>query len=161
VLCARLLHVTAMNMTTRPLTLREAVAADLDAVESLLTESELPTAGVREAFDSFVVVEVAGRIEGVAGLEIHGRDGVLRSVAVAPSLRGTGVGAQLTERVLDLARSRQLRRVYLLTTTAEGYFPRHGFRRIAREDASADVQQSVEFREACPASAVAMVLDLE
>lgn len=97
---------------------------------------------------------------GVAGLEVHGSDGVLRSVAVAPALRGQGLGARLTDRVLEVARSEGLNRVYLLTTTAEEYFPRHGFRRIQRSDASAAVQRSVEFREACPASAVAMVLEL-
>lgn len=50
--------------------------------------------------------------------------------------------------------------LYLLTTMAERYSPRYGFRRIAREDVSAEVQRSVEFRVACPASAVAMLREL-
>jgi N-acetylglutamate synthase-like GNAT family acetyltransferase len=142
-------------------TVRAASAADLSAVFGLLEAADLPTAGVQEALDGFFIAEEAGRLVGVAGLEVHGRDAVLRSVAVTPSHRGRGLGALLTERALDGARQADLRAVYLLTTTAEDYFPRHGFRPIPRSDASPEVQASVEFREACPDSAVAMILELE
>lgn len=141
--------------------LRKARPEELAAVDGLLAAAGLPTVGVAEALDGFVVAEEADALVGVAGLEVHGDEGVLRSVAVAPSRRGSGVGARLTEAVLESARDAGLRRVWLLTTTAEGYFPRHGFRPAEREAASAAVRQSVEFREACPASAVAMVLELE
>ena len=46
--------------------------------------------------------------------------------------------------------------VYLLTTTADGFFPRFGFSRITRDDVPDSVKGSVEFRSACPASAVVM-----
>ena len=59
-------------------------------------------------------------------------------------------------RVLDHARERGVQDVYLLTTTAEDYFPRFGFRRVDRREVPAEVQASVEFRKACPGSAVAM-----
>lgn len=147
-------------MNTQTVTLRPARATDEPSINALLQEAELPVAGVHESLRHFVVGEAAGRLVGVAGLEVHGTDGVLRSVAVAPSLRGEGLGARLTNRVLEDARSEGLRRVYLLTTTAEEYFPRHGFRRIERAKASEAVQRSVEFRDACPASAVAMVVEL-
>lgn len=149
----------AANVAGRT-SIRPATAADLPAVESLLRAADLPLAGVGEFIDRFVVADAEGKLVGAAGLEVHGGDGVLRSVVVAPSHQGRGLGARLTARLLEAARSGGLRRLYLLTTTAEGYFPRHGFRRIAREEASADVQRSVEFREACPATAVTMVLEL-
>ena len=142
-------------------TLRPAGPGDAERVLGLLAAAGLPTAGVREALDRFVVAEEAGRIVGVGGLEVHGADGVLRSVAVAPDRRGRGTGARLTDAVVAAARREGLRRLYLLTTTAEGYFPRWGFRRIDREEASEDARRSIEFREACPASATVMVLDLE
>lgn len=141
-------------------TLRSASPSDLPAVEALLEAADLPVAGVAESLDGFIVAEAGGELVGAAGLETHGEDGVLRSVVVSASHRGRGLGSRLTERVLEASRGSGLRRVYLLTTTAEGWFPRHGFRRIERRDASPAVRQSVEFREACPASAVAMVLDL-
>jgi amino-acid N-acetyltransferase len=144
-----------------PVVLRSATSSDLGAVSGLLEESGLTTAGVAEHLDRFVIAEGEGRLVGVAGLEAHGREGVLRSVAVHSAFRGRGLGERLTGQVLEEAHGMGLRCLYLLTTTAESYFPRHGFRRIARDEASPEVQRSVEFREACPASAVAMVLDLE
>ena len=148
-------------MGAKGVAIRPASPLDLVGVERLLGAVDLPLAGVREAIGGFVVAEAGGELAGVAGLEVHGEDGVLRSVAVAESYRGVGLGARLTEAVVERARAAGLSRLYLLTTTAESYFPRHGFRRIERAEASESVQASVEFREACPASAVAMVLDLE
>lgn len=147
-------------MNAQTIALRPARPSDEAAIHTLLIDAGLPTTGVRESLHHFIVAEAAGRLVGVAGLEVHGSDGVLRSVAVAAAMRGQGLGGRLTDRVLEEARSEGLGRVYLLTTTAESYFPRHGFRRIERSDASAAVQRSVEFRDACPASAVAMVVDL-
>lgn len=141
--------------------LRGAGPGDLPGVLALLAAAELPAAGVADALDTFRVAEAGGRIVGVAGLEVHGDDGVVRSVAVDPDVRGQGLGARLVEAVLDLARTRRLRHLYLLTTTAEGWFPRHGFRVVERASASDAVRASVEFAEACPSSAVAMRLSLE
>lgn len=43
---------------------------------------------------------------------------------------------------------------------APEFFPRFGFRRIAREEADSTVRGSTEFRTACGESAVCMSLDL-
>jgi amino-acid N-acetyltransferase len=61
---------------------------------------------------------------------------------------------------VELARSGGARELYLLTTTAEGYFPRLGFERIARDELPAALAASEELRGACPASAVTMRLRL-
>ena len=82
--------------------------------------------------------------------------GLLRSVAVAPEWQGSGVGRALVERVLHAGRAEGIRDVYLLTTTAEHYFPRLGFACVARSDVPDPVQASEEFKDACPASAVVM-----
>jgi amino-acid N-acetyltransferase len=49
-----------------------------------------------------------------------------------------------------------VREIYLLTTTAEHFFPRFGFARIPRADVAPTVRASEEFRGACPDSAIAM-----
>jgi N-acetylglutamate synthase-like GNAT family acetyltransferase len=139
---------------------RAAGARELAAMEALLASSSLPTEGVAERLGDFLVAEAAGEVVGLAGLERHGPDGLLRSVAVSPSWRGRGLGVALTEGVLEHARTLGLRAVYLLTTTAEDYFPRHGFRRIERDAVPEGVASSAEFRELCPASAVVMTLEL-
>src|SRR3546814_5225514 len=43
--------------------------------------------------------------------------------------------------------------LYLLTTTAEPFFRRHGYETAERTDVPAVIAQSAEFRSLCPASA--------
>jgi N-acetylglutamate synthase-like GNAT family acetyltransferase len=147
-------------MTTSCVRLRPAGPADRPTVEALLAEAGLPLQGVAEWVDRFWLAEPADGSGtapvGVAGLELHGDAALLRSVAVAPEWRGSGVARLLTERVLDEAKAAGARETYLLTTTAEGYFTRLGFSCLARDEAPAALQASAEFRGACPASATLM-----
>jgi mannose-6-phosphate isomerase-like protein (cupin superfamily) len=55
------------------------------------------------------------------------------------------------------ARNLGVRRLYLLTTTAEAYFAKRGFERCAREAAPAAIRQTREFRSLCPDTAACMV----
>lgn len=135
---------------------RPANASDLAAVERLLVESNLPLDGVREALDDFVVAEAGTDLVGVAGLEVCCDNALLRSVAVSPEWRSHGVGRALVTRVISDAESRGLRALYLLTTTAEHYFPSFGFHTIARDAVPDDVRATAEFQSACPASATVM-----
>jgi len=141
--------------------IRRAGPSDDSAVLGLLEAAGLPVAGVLPTLPDFYVAEGDGRLVGAAGLELYDRDALLRSVVVESSMRGSGLGVALVERILEHARERDLRAVYLLTTTADGYFPRFGFGRITREQVPESVKTSVEFRDACPASAVAMRKVLE
>jgi len=136
--------------------LRDAGAPDLPAVIGLLSGAGLPTAGVPVGLEGFIVAEDANGLVGVAGLERYGPAGLLRSAAVTPSARRSGVGGALVRRILADAAARGVTDVYLLTTTAESYFPRHGFSRVAREAVPEPVQASVEFQGVCPSSAVVM-----
>ncbi len=137
-------------------TLRPAGPADHAAVTALLERSGLPLAGVRSGLEGFVVAEREGRIVGTAAVEAYGDVGLLRSVAVDAELRSAGLGAALVERVLDAARATGVHDVFLLTTTAERYFPRHGFVVASRDDVPAALHASAEVRGACPASATVM-----
>ena len=146
----------------REASLRPAMRQDLPAIEDLLISSGLPTAGVAEALDGFIVAESdEKRIVGVAGLECcSGEYALLRSTAVDPEWRGTGLGRRLVTHVIADAESRGIKGLYLLTTTAERYFPSFGFAPASRDAVPEDIKQSVEFREACPSSATVMALDL-
>ena len=140
--------------------IRGATSHDLPAVISLLEQNNLPLAGIDHHVATTLVAQRSARVVGCAALEVFGTAGLLRSVAVAEARRGEGLGHQLTQAVLDLARTRGVANVYLLTTTAASFFPRFGFREVARADVDRAVQGSVEFTIACPASAVAMRADL-
>jgi amino-acid N-acetyltransferase len=136
--------------------IRPATAADLPAVERLLVANHLPLAGVPEAIPAFVVAEAGDEIVGVAGLEVCCTNALLRSVAVADTWRARGLGRALVTRIVSDAEARGLRALYLLTTTAERYFPSFGFRPIPRAEVPEDIRQTAEFQSACPASAVVM-----
>jgi amino-acid N-acetyltransferase len=144
-------------------TIRRSVREDLPAIERLLVESDLPTTGVAEmlAADpaSFVVAEANGDASdfaGVAGLEVCRDNALLRSVAVRPEWRSQGLGNDLVTRIVSDAESRGIHALYLLTLTAERYFPRFGFEGVERNDVPGDVAATVEFKSACPSTATAM-----
>jgi len=137
--------------------LRTTTATDLPGVLDLLGRTGLPTEGVvADALPDFVVAEADGKLVGVVGLEVYRESALLRSVAVEESSRGSGVGRALIDRALALARERGIRDVYLLTTTAEHYFPRFGFACIGRQSVPDPVRASAEFRGACPSTAIVM-----
>ena len=136
--------------------IRNATNSDFPAVEQLLLSSRLPTEGVRENFSGFIVAEEAGTIAGAIGLERYGSAALLRSAVVSPGNRGAGLGRQLVESLLQRAREDGIDEVYLLTTTAEKYFPRFGFARTTRTAVPETVKESAEFRGACPDTAVVM-----
>jgi amino-acid N-acetyltransferase len=140
----------------RCVTLRRATAADHEAVAALLRNAGLPLDGVAAWLDRFWVAEDAARVVGAAGMEHYDDSGLLRSVAVASDWRSSGIGRTLVERVLEDARAAGVRDVYLLTTTADHYFPRLGFTSVGRDTVPAGLQVSAEFTGACPASAVVM-----
>lgn len=136
---------------------------DLTPVLSLLRGASLPTDGVEEHFGDFLIaVDAGGHIVGAIGMEIYpDGTGLLRSAVVAPSLRNSGIGSLLYRDLLDHARRSGVKRVILLTTTAEKYFERKGFRTISRSSITGPVTQSQEFVGACPQSAVCMEMLLK
>src|SRR5262249_39304079 len=112
----------------------------------------LAAEGVVDQFGHFFVVKDAGLLVGLCGLEVHGEDGLLRSLVVASTYRGEGLAGLLVNAVLSLARKMELRAVYLLTTTARSTFDRLGFTPCARADAPAAIRESGELRAGCPVS---------
>jgi amino-acid N-acetyltransferase len=137
-------------------TIRVAAPGDFAGVVRLLEAAELPTAGLEPSLPDFLVAEENGRVVGAVGLEVFGDCALLRSAVVDAGRRGSGLGVDLVESLLQRATMRGVRKIYLLTTTAEHFFPRFGFVRIARGDVAPAVQESAEFRGACPDSAIAM-----
>ena len=136
--------------------IRKARKADLPAVERLLSESSLPVDGVRDHFADFIVAEDGDGIKGAVGLEKYDSVALLRSAVVAPTHRGSGVGTRLVEQVLERAEENGVDELYLLTTTAEKYFPRFGFEPTTRARVPEELKSSAEFRGACPDTAVVM-----
>jgi len=144
-------------MAAMPLHAEPARPHDLRGALELLGRAELTQQDVAERWGHyFVVREDDGRVVGVAGLEVHGDDGLLRSVAVDEDYRGQGLAASLVEAAMERARRVNLHSVYLLTTGARAYFERHGFADCPRDLAPAAIRESWEFRSGCPSTAAFM-----
>jgi amino-acid N-acetyltransferase len=133
-----------------------ATAHDLPDVLALLEQHHLPLDELDEHLQTMVVARDESRVVGAAALELYADGALLRSVAVEPRLQGRRLGHQLTEAALRLARQHGIDTVFLLTTTAGQFFPRLGFEHVSRAEVPASVLASVEFRSACPASAIVM-----
>ncbi len=133
--------------------LRAAAAGDLAGVMQVVKSAGLITGGLEDQFPGAYVVAVADAdTVGAAGLEVYGRSGFLRSVAVRNDWRGAGLGRRLVADRLAAARALHLDAVYLLTDTAAGFFRREGFLPLSREAVPAEVRAAPEFASLCPAS---------
>ncbi|MBY0468358.1 MAG: GNAT family N-acetyltransferase, partial [Burkholderiaceae bacterium] len=138
------------------ISLRQANPADWRAVEALLLANKLPTAGARDHLATYLLAVSGPEVVGCAGAEVYGDVALLRSVAVAPGLHKQGIGNELVTRLLEEAQRRNIKTLYLLTTTSTEYFARYGFQTTKRTAAPAALNASAEFQGACPDTAVFM-----
>jgi N-acetylglutamate synthase-like GNAT family acetyltransferase/protein-tyrosine-phosphatase len=135
---------------------------DLAGVLGLLESTDLPTVGVAEQFPAaYSVIRSGPKVIGAAGLESHGKSGLLRSVAVAGAYRGLGLGQRLVDDRLAFAKAHKIEAIYLLTTTAAPFFRTLGFEPTSRSDAPEELQSSSEFTSVCPATASCLVRRLQ
>ena len=128
------------------ITITPALPGDVHTILDLVRAVQLPPEGIEETIAYFWVAREAERIVGTVGVEVYDDLAFLRSLAVTPTHQRTGLGRALTETALAYLIARQFRAVYLLTTTAEAFFARHGFCLLARDEVPAGVQRSVEFQ---------------
>ena len=140
------------------ITISPARAEDVEAIQQLLIESELPIAGVEDHWKTFLLARDADTVVGCGGAEAYQFAALIRSVTVKPEYRRQGIGRRLVRQLLDRLASRGLREFYLLTTTAEEYFRKRGFRTIDRDEVHPQLLSSRELQEASPDTATCMRL---
>jgi amino-acid N-acetyltransferase len=143
---------------TAEITISPAQAGDLESIKSILLANDLPTDGVDDHWKTFLIARDGEKVVGCGGAEAYQFAALIRSVAVLPEYRSHGIGRKLVRQLLDRLASRGLREFYLLTTTAEGYFKKRGFKPIDRDEVHPQLLGSREFQGACPDSAVCMRL---
>lgn len=130
-------------------------------VRELLRNNRLPTDDLTDEHLAHFFALVAGHVMvGVVGLEIHGTDGLLRSLVVSEDQRGSGAGKKLVDRIEVYAKDAGITHMYLLTETAEHFFQQRGYARIERDRVPATIRATREFASLCPASAAVMVKPL-
>ena len=126
------------------------------SIIALLISEKLPVADLPQTLDNFIVTLQGDKLTGVAGLEISGLYGLLRSLAVEKAFRNQGIANQLLSKIERLAISNQVTEIYLLTETASNYFIKKGFQHITRDEVPAEIQQTSLFSKICPQSAIVM-----
>ncbi|MEC4718407.1 arsenic resistance N-acetyltransferase ArsN2 [Noviherbaspirillum sp. CPCC 100848] len=137
--------------------LRVATARDLPALRDLLGSAHLPYQDLTVAhLADFLIAADEYSIHGVVGLERYGDNALLRSLAVRPGNQFAGLGTQLAAAAEEHARGAGVATLYLLTTTAAGFFERRGYDVIARSEAPATLQKTTEFSSLCPSQAICL-----
>jgi amino-acid N-acetyltransferase len=140
-------------------TIRPAQIVDQKIIRTLLSDFKLPQEGLYKT-KLWVLQLSNGVVAGVAGLEFYCKQGLLRSVAVAKDMHNQSYGTMLTSFVIEEAKKGGVTDLFLLTTTAPEFFKKLGFKGENRDKIVGGIKDSVEFKSACPKTAVLMHLSL-
>ena len=146
---------------SNPVTVGDLEPRDVAILQTMLAAAELPPAALDHPGARYIkLCDPDGEPIGFAGLEVSGRDALLRSVVVQEEQRGRGIGGLVVRHALACAEGLYAESVYLLTMTATDFFARLGFRACSRDQVPAAIRQTTEFTSLCPASAVCMCRDI-
>lgn len=149
-------------MISDPPRIETATGTDWPEVVALLAGTGLPFEDLGEggALEVLVVRDDAGRLVGCVGLEGEGSQRLIRSLAVAPALRGHGLGSALLAAAETQARTEGVTTLYLLTLTP-AFFDHRGYHPVARDAVPEAVAASAEFERLCPGDAACLTRALD
>lgn len=147
------------NMTTEPVQspfLKIAVhdSERLKAI-AILKQHQLPVEDIDADKPLYLLLD-GQRVIGTAGLEMFEDCALLRSVSVIKAEQGKGFGRIITAELEKQVKESGINCLYLITTSAKGFFERQGYGIIKRAESPAAIKQTAEFTALCPASAVVM-----
>ena len=133
---------------------------DLAQLSAALRGASLPTDDLNDPHLRLFAYELRGLVVGYGGLELYGENALLRSIVVAPTFRGQGMGRKIVNALVAHAKGQGVRNVYLLTTNTRDFFAQLGFVQVDRGAAPATVGLSRQMKQLCPATAALMALNL-
>ncbi len=133
---------------------------DFEEIHDLLKSAKLPFQDIENGIGHFLLARKEQQLVGCVGLQICGHNALLRSLAVNEKQRGRGLGTTLVQEILEYASRLNLQHIYLLTTTAEHFFRKHGFATTDRIAAPDAIRMTSEFSSLCPSTAIFMSKEL-
>lgn len=134
-----------------------ASGGDVDAIKLVLAAALLPSRDlVGPPGQRLILATEGGRVLGCAGLQLSGQDALVRSMAVRWTRRNAGLGTRLHGRLLHEAVLAGVRTLYVVTTTAEEFFGRQGYRRVTAAEVPAGLRASEEFTAFAPGGGTVM-----
>jgi len=133
-------------------------AFERDGLKAALRKAGLPSDDVGQRDGLFWRFETPNDVPvGFGGLEVHGRDALLRSVVTLPPLRRRGFGAAIIAAIEQEANLRGCRAIYLLTASQAEFFSHLGYAACRRDEAPDAIRATAQFAALCPESAATMV----
>lgn len=141
---------------TNQISIEPANLKNRDAIIDLLVSEKLPVEDLLSELENFFIAKDDSVVIGVVGLEIYGDIGLLRSLVVKKEYRNRKIASGLIDDLENFARKSQLKNIFLLTETAEGFFKQKGYLTIARREAPEPLKKSSEFSHVCPSTAALM-----
>jgi len=143
-----------------PMDIRQAAENEYRAIAHLLASNHLPTADIHEKNITLFVGLIDEKVVATIGVETYGNEALLRSLCVKDGFKNQKLGEKMLAYLLSFCTHENIQTVYLLTTTAEHYFVRHGFETITRDETPQSIQHTREFQSICPSSAIIMALNV-
>ena len=133
-------------------------AGERGALKAALAKAELPTEDIEAPGRLFWRFDTQDDVPvGFGGLEVHGEDGLMRSVVTLPPVRNRGVGTAMVAALEFEARLHGCQTLWLITTTAADFYARLGYARCDRAVVPPAIRATAEFSTLCPASADVLV----
>ncbi|MDR3653586.1 MAG: arsenic resistance N-acetyltransferase ArsN2 [Paludibacter sp.] len=132
---------------------------DMKAIIELLKTNNLPTTDLNTGQRTFIVALSDGKVIGCVALESYNDAGLLRSLVVNNDFRAKSIGQKLVFEAEVL--NNKLKNLYLLTTTAAGFFLKIGWKNTERTSVPESIARSDEFASICPSTAICMTKPLE
>jgi N-acetylglutamate synthase-like GNAT family acetyltransferase len=127
-----------------------------DGLKAALLRAGLPVDDIGDDGPLFWRFERDDVPVGFAGLEVHGRDALLRSLITLPPVRLRGVGAAMVAKIETEAAARSATAIYLLTHDGAEFFARLGYAACDRAAVPALIAATSPFAAAGAATATVM-----
>lgn len=140
---------------------RSATEEEVEEVLKLLKTTNLPVSDLSTGHRQFLVAVADNDVKGCVAVEIYGKNGLLRSLAVDVNFRQKSIGGKLVSEAEKWATENGIKSLYLLTTTAAGFFSKiNGWKETDRMTVPNEVAKSTEFASICPSTAICMQKEL-
>jgi len=125
------------------------------AAIDLLKKNNLPTEDINPGTQLFVVEE-NDTVVGTVAVQYDFNVALLRSLCVSDDKRNTGIGETLVEFIEHYVQKQGVQSVYLLTTTAENFFLKKGYKKMDRKEVPEFIKNTKEYSVLCSASSSLM-----
>lgn len=152
------MSISFVKISPMKISIRPACLSDLNAIHTLLADCDLPTIGLRENINKFLVATDGTNLLGCAGFESYPPAALFRSLAVCPQARGKGVASTVIEALIKRAHDDGISEVFALASSAESYLFRFGFSEVDKQRVPDSVRLSNEFQSLYPNSSAVIGL---